>query len=77
MKNIKPIPLLIAAFICSTVISCNPAQEKRIKTGDRDKVDYKVLPFELTDVKLLDGPFKHATELDEKTLLNYQPDRLL
>ena len=30
-----------------------------------------------TEVKLLDGPFKHAMELDVKTLLNYEPDRLL
>lgn len=34
-------------------------------------------PFQLTDVKLLDGPFKHATELNIKSLLNYEPDRLL
>ena len=31
----------------------------------------------MTDIKLLDGPFLHATELDIKTLLNYEPDRLL
>lgn len=28
-------------------------------------------------MKLLDGPFKHATELNIQSLLNYQPDRLL
>lgn len=37
----------------------------------------KVTPFELKDVTLLDGPFKHATELNVKSLLNYEPDRLL
>ena len=36
-----------------------------------------VIPFSLKDVKLLDGPFKHATELNVKSLLNYDPDRLL
>ena len=36
-----------------------------------------VIPFSLTDVKLLDGPFKHATELNINSLLNYDPDRLL
>ncbi len=37
----------------------------------------RVMPFELREVKLLDGPFKHATELNSKSLLNYEPDRLL
>ncbi len=42
-----------------------------------EKVHLKVVPFTLDQVELLDGPFKHATELDEKILLNYNPDRLL
>lgn len=33
--------------------------------------------FSLTEVRLLDGPFKHATDLNVQTLLNYEPDRLL
>ncbi|WP_157278870.1 glycoside hydrolase family 127 protein [Olivibacter sitiensis] len=33
--------------------------------------------FPLSDIKLLDGPFKHATDLGKETLLNYEPDRLL
>jgi uncharacterized protein len=37
----------------------------------------KVIPFFPGQIKLLDGPFKHATELDEQTLLNYSPDRFL
>jgi DUF1680 family protein len=43
----------------------------------REIVASRVLPFELKEVKLLDGPFKHATELNIKSLLNYEPDRLL
>ena len=42
-----------------------------------DKAPSKVQPFALTDVKLLDGPFKHAEELNEKYLLSLDPDRLL
>ena len=34
-------------------------------------------PFRLEDVRLLDGPFKHAMELDRKYLLSLDPDRLL
>lgn len=37
----------------------------------------EVKPFPLTAIKLLDGPFKHATDLNIKSLLNYEPDRLL
>ncbi|MEJ2545337.1 MAG: glycoside hydrolase family 127 protein, partial [Calditrichaceae bacterium] len=37
----------------------------------------KVMPFELKDIKLLDGPFKHATELNIESLQNYEPDRFL
>lgn len=33
--------------------------------------------FPLTDVRLLDGPFKHAQELDRHYLLAIDPDRLL
>jgi DUF1680 family protein len=35
------------------------------------------MPFELKDIKLLDGPFKHATELNIESLQNYEPDRFL
>jgi len=37
----------------------------------------KVRPFDLSRVRLLDGPFKHAQDLSGKSLLNYKPDRLL
>lgn len=37
----------------------------------------KAQPFPLTDVRLLNGPFKHAQDLDHKYLLSLDPDRLL
>ncbi len=37
----------------------------------------KVSYFKLQDVKLLDGPFKHAEDLDKQYLLELNPDRLL
>lgn len=37
----------------------------------------KVRPFDLSRVRLLDGPFKHAQDLSGRSLLNYEPDRLL
>lgn len=40
-------------------------------------VRFKVFPFDLSDVTLLDGPFLHATALNSAVLLNYMPDRFL
>jgi uncharacterized protein len=37
----------------------------------------KAMAFELSDVRLLDGPFKHSQELDHDYLLKLEPDRLL
>ncbi|HUX95994.1 MAG TPA: beta-L-arabinofuranosidase domain-containing protein [Bacteroidales bacterium] len=48
-----------------------------MKTGGPEIVDFRFLPSMLNDVKLLDGPFLHATELKRTTLLNYDPDKLL
>ena len=68
-------------FICLTLIlavsGCSSRSENRIETGGTEIVSFTALPFSLTDVKLLEGPFLHATELDVRTLLNYEPDRLL
>jgi DUF1680 family protein len=41
------------------------------------KVPQKAQPFSLTQVRLLDGPFKHAMELDRRYLLSLDPERLL
>jgi DUF1680 family protein len=68
---------LIAALFFITQVSCSTQHEKRVKGVGREVVDFKVLPFQIEDVKLLDGPFLHATQLGEQTLLNYQPDRFL
>jgi len=75
----KKIPfLLLICVACLINSSCNRNDTgDRITTGGPEKVDFRVLPFDLTRVKLLDGPFKHATDLNIKSLLNYEPDRLL
>jgi uncharacterized protein len=56
---------------------CTSHKLSYIKTAGPEIVSFRALPFDLTDVKLLDGPFLHATQLDVKTLLSYEPDRLL
>jgi DUF1680 family protein len=79
MKKMKRSINLIGLFLLILVVSlcCSTSGDNRILTGGSEVVEFKVLPFELSDVRLLDGPFLHATELNEKSLLNYEPDRLL
>ena len=76
MKNLYRSPLLfiILAFVLS---ACTSHKLNFIKTKGPEVISFRALPFDLTNIKLLDGPFLHATQLDEKTLLNYDPDRLL
>lgn len=67
--------LVSFSFILSACNSVN--QERGIKTNGPEKVRFQALPFNIEDVKLLDGPFLHATELDKEILLSYEPDRFL
>jgi len=76
MKSLSKI-LLLLVLLYMTFAGCSFHKEVYIKTSGNEVVSFRVLPFALTDVKLLEGPFLHATELDAKTLLNYEPDRLL
>jgi len=67
--------LPLAAMIILT--GCNAGEKATISGGERDVIEYRALPFELDDVVLLEGPFKHAMELNIASLLNYEPDRFL
>jgi len=62
----------IVSLLCITLFACS--SETNI---NNEALRCKVSTFELTDVTLLDGSFKNATELDKKSLLHYEPDRLL
>lgn len=44
---------------------------------DKSDARTKVQVFPLSDVRLLDGPFKHAMEMDARYMLELSPDRLL
>jgi DUF1680 family protein len=72
LKNLATIAISILI-----VSACTKKEKNTIKTGGPEVVNFSVLQFPLTDVRLLEGPFLHATELDMKTLVNYEPDRLL
>ena len=76
MKPVKYINYTI--LVSGLMISC---QEKRqpvesaSKNFDGQVIDFKVLPFEITDVKLLIRYFNYAAEMNRKYLFNYEPDR--
>jgi hypothetical protein len=74
----KIVRFLGPVFVLAIVLSgCSSHKGSTINTGGPEVVSFRVVPFSLTEVKLLKGPFLHATELDEQTLLSYEPDRLL
>jgi uncharacterized protein len=75
MKSSKIFVFLV--FMVMSFAGCSSKQEGYIKTSGKEVISFRALPFSLTEVKLLDGPFLHATQLDVKTILNYEPDRLL
>jgi DUF1680 family protein len=59
-------------------LACTPApKQSETKFTVAPKVPIKAHAFSLTDVRLLDGPFKDAMDLDAKYLMELKPDRLL
>jgi DUF1680 family protein len=76
MKTIHRL-LIVSFVLVGFFTSCKTDKESTIKTAGPEVIEFRVLPFDITDVKLLDGPFKKATELNIKSLLNYEPDRML
>jgi DUF1680 family protein len=74
----KPVELLLIFFGTILLsVSCSSPENKKVLTRGPEVIPFSALQYSLADVKLLEGPFLHATELDVKTLLNYEPDRLL
>lgn len=68
--------MFVRSAVTLLLFSCLPlcAQQMDVEAAEEpSRLSY----FELKDVTLLDGPFKHAQELDEKYLLALDPDRLL
>ena len=65
----------VAVFIL--VLSAAFAGSFMPKAKVQDKVPLKAYPFELTEVRLLDGPFRDAMLRDQRYLLELDSDRLL
>lgn len=66
------IPMVLVTATCAQVEEkANPAF--KVKAN----IPIAACGFSLKDVRLLDGPFKHAMELNMRYLLELEPDRLL
>ena len=75
MRRLK---LLLLALGCvGAAVSGASRQTMAAPAAVPDKVVPLARPFPLTDVRLLDGPFKQAMQLDQQYLLSLEPDRLL
>lgn len=59
--------LLVGAALSAMIVATTASAQQRLYTNT----------FDLSDVELLDGPFKHAQDLNVEHLLQYDIDRLL
>lgn len=75
----KTILVLLATLSVSGAIAVRSQAQNSAVATDRvtPAVAVKATPADLRDVRLLDGPFKDAMELNARYLLTLEPDRLL
>ncbi len=73
----KTINTLLIFFAGITFTAYQSSGERRAIEGSPREVDFYLHAFDIKDVTLLDGPFKHAQDLNIQVLLNYEPDRFL
>ncbi len=69
--------LVLGVYSFACLAHADPLAEDNTKLKVQSAVPLKARAFSLQDVRLLDGPFKHAMELDGKYLLSLDVDRLL
>lgn len=68
---------ILIFLLAGLLAGCRSVPEETTEAGGREVIPFRAVTFPLTDVKLLDGPFRDATGLNVVSLLNYEPDRLL
>src|SRR5262245_8785868 len=71
------ISLFVFAIAALIITPANLCVQDDVKIKVRDKVPIKAYPFDLRDVRLLDGPFREAMLRDQKFILGLDNDRLL
>ena len=67
----------LSLLIPVLIISCGGPERQNSGTLPADNSVPRCTPFDLGEVTLLEGPFLDATLLNVKSLLQYEPDRLL
>src|SRR5579863_9201689 len=74
----------LGASLASTIVVNATPQDPVIgalraqgKSEGREKVTWKLEPFPMQQVRLLEGPFKQAMDINNKWLLSLPADRLL
>jgi DUF1680 family protein len=75
-------PIRILTLTAALALGFTPALSLAAAAGDftietRDKIALQAQPFPLSNVRLLDGSFKHAQDLDRQYLLSLDVERLL
>ena len=77
MRKLKGL-LWVTGFFCMTV-SFVTADTLTVEFPQKidPMVTFQARPFELSDVRLLDGPFKEAMEHNARWLLSLEPNRFL
>ena len=64
------------AAAVAAAVAARPAPSSAAPSGTARPRD-RVSPFDLRDVRLLDGPFRDAQARDARYLLSLEPDRML
>ncbi len=68
--------LVLALCLVNSVPGATPDAPRQVKRAQASKA-VQVEPFDLKEVRLLDGPFRQAMMRDQDYLLSLEPDRLL
>ncbi len=77
LRHYSTTSFLAILLLSVTSLRADPLAEGDARFKVKPVVPLAVRAFPLEAVRLLDGPFKHAMELDEKYLLSLNVDRLL
>jgi DUF1680 family protein len=74
---VRRIPILFVVFVglLTWLLAVYAQDGSKIKV--QPKTPLKAYPFDLKEVRLLEGPFKEAMMRDQRYLLSLDPDRLL
>ena len=78
--RLRPIRIVLSWQLIATIAltACSVAASPADLTIEaKNKMPLRAQPFPMTAVRLLDGPFKHAQDLDHAYLLSLDTDRLL